>query len=106
MQRERFQRFAKSILGWEDFALGFPLELVVERDGVRVLYGQKPLANAQVAAISRDGRQLSARTDGSGRARLELGRGVWLIKAVHVLPAPKGADYDWDSLWASVTLER
>ena len=24
---------------------------------------------------------------------------------MHVLPAPEGADYDWDSLWAPVTLE-
>lgn len=104
-QRERFQRFAKSILGVHDAILGFPFELVVEGDAVIVLYHRKPLANAHVAAISRDGRRLSARSDREGRATLALGKGVWLIKSVHVLPAPKGADYDWDSLRASVTLE-
>lgn len=105
VQRERFQRFAKSILGDRDAVLGFPFELVVEGDAVLALYRQEPLANAYVAAISRDGRRLAARTDRDGRAALALGEGVWLIKSVHVLPAPNGADYDWDSLWASVTLE-
>jgi uncharacterized GH25 family protein len=106
-QRERFQRFAKSILGSDDVEpLGFPFELVVEGNVVRVLYEQKPLANAYVAAISRDGRRLAARTDGEGRVTFDLGRGVWLIKSVHLLTAPKDASYDWDSLWASVTLLR
>lgn len=105
-QRERFQRFAKSIVGTGDISMGFPFEILLEGNIVRVLYEQKPLANTHVAALSRDGRRLSARTDHAGRATLNLGKGVWLIKTVHVLPAPKGADYDWDSLWASVTLER
>lgn len=107
-QRESFQRFAKTILGGPDAAapLGWPFELVVEGDSVRVLYQQKPLANAFVAAISRDGRRLSARTAPDGRATLNLGKGVWLLKSVHVRPAPKGADHDWESLWGSVTLSR
>lgn len=107
VQRERFQRFAKSVLGGDVAEpFGWEYELVVEGDAVRVLYDQKPLPNAHVAALSRDGRRLSARTDREGRAKFDLGKGVWLIKSVHVLPAPKGADYDWTSLWASVTLER
>ena len=107
VQRERFQRFAKSILGGSDAApLGFRYELVVEGDSVRVLYENEPLASAHVAALSRDGRRLAARTGRDGRATLKLGTGVWLVKSVHVLPASEGADYDWDSLWASVTLER
>jgi len=105
-QRERFQRFAKSLLGSEDATLGFPFELVVEGNTVRVLYEQKPLSNVHVAALSRDGKHLAARTDREGRVTFDLGRGVWLIKSVHLLSAPKGADYDWESLWASVTLER
>jgi hypothetical protein len=106
-QRERFQRFAKSILGPGDdpSPLGFPFELVVSGETVRVLYEQKPLANAYVSAISRDGRRLAGRTDREGRVTLALGKGVWLIKSVHLLPAPKGSDYDWHSLWASVTFE-
>lgn len=106
-QRERFQRFAKSIVGSGDaIALGFPFELVLEGNVVRVLHQQKPLANVHVAALSRDGRRLAARTDREGRVTFDLGDGVWLIKSVHLLPAPKGADYEWESLWASLTLER
>jgi uncharacterized GH25 family protein len=110
-QKERFQRFAKSIVQVGaatpvDAVLGFPFELVPDAGGVRVLYDQKPLANAHVAAISRDGKRLTARSDRNGHATLPLGKGVWLIKSVYVQPAPKGADYHWDSLWASVTLER
>ena len=101
VQRERFQRFAKSVLGGDAAEpLGWPFELVVAGDVVRVLYEQKPLANAYVAALARDGRRFAARTDRDGRVTFDLGRGVWLIKSVHVLPAPEGADYDWDSLRA------
>jgi hypothetical protein len=107
VQRERFQRFAKSVLGGDVAEpLGWAFELVVDGNVVRVLYGQKPLANVHVAALSRDGRRLAARTDASGLVTLDLRKGVWLIKSVHVLPAPEGADYDWDSLWGSVTLLR
>lgn len=107
VQKEHFQRFAKSIVGIGDAGpLGFPFEIVLEGNVVRVLYEQKPLANAQVAALSRDGRRLSARTDREGRVTFDLGKGVWLIKCVHVLAARKGADHEWDSLWASLTLER
>lgn len=111
-QRERFQRFAKSIVQVGDTqtrppAFGFLFELVPDDgDVVSVLYQQKPLPGTLVAAISRDGRRVTARSDANGNATLKLGKGVWLIKSVHVLRAPAGADYDWDSLWASVTLER
>lgn len=111
-QRERFQRFAKSIVHVGDRhtrapAFGFLFELVPdEGDVVRVLYQQRPLPGTLVAAISSDGRRVSARSDAGGNATLKLDKGVWLIKSVHVLPAAPGSDYDWDSLWASVTLER
>lgn len=104
-QREHFQRFAKSVLGGTDApALGWPFELVVEGNVVRALYQQKPLANAQVAARSRDGQHVVARTDGNGAVQLDLGKGVWLITCVHLVPAR--GDHDWESLWGSVTLER
>lgn len=108
VQRERFHRFAKSQIGDAKVApFGFRYEIVAVSDHVfRVLFEGKPLAGAFVAALSRDGRRMSARSDANGLVTLELGKGVWLIKSVHVLPAPEGADYDWDSLWASLTLER
>ena len=110
-QKERFQRFAKSIVQVGAVrtnvpAFGFPFELLLDGDVVRVMYENKPLPNAHVAALSREGKKVSARTDAQGRATLKLGRGVWLIKCVHVTPAPQGADYDWDSYWGSITLER
>ena len=76
-QREQFSRFAKTALGGSDVpALGWPFELVVEGDVVRALYQQKPLKNAQVAARSRDGRSLVARTDANGAVKFDLGKGV------------------------------
>ncbi len=51
-------------------------------------------------------RRLSARSDRSGRALFALtAGGVWLVKAVHMVPAPAGSGADWESLWASLTLE-
>jgi hypothetical protein len=114
-QRERYQRFAKAFVEIGGPArdartsvpsFGFPFELMLDGDVVRVMYENKPLPGAHVAAISRDGKRLSGRSDANGEATLKLGKGVWLIKSVHVVPAPGGADYDWDSLWASITLER
>ena len=31
--------------------------------------------------------------------------GVWLVKAVHMVPAPAASGADWESLWASLTFE-
>jgi hypothetical protein len=30
---------------------------------------------------------------------------MWLIKAVHMVPAPAGARADWASFWASLTFD-
>lgn len=76
-----------------------PLELLLLLDG-------KPLEGALVTAMHRDGKQrLTAHTDSAGKVTLDLGRGVWLLKNTQVIPAD-GADRDWDSYWASLTLER
>jgi hypothetical protein len=49
---------------------------------------------------------LSARTNASGRVAFDLApAGVWLVKAVHMVPAPPASGADWESLWASLTLE-
>ena len=29
--------------------------------------------------------------------------GMWLIKAVHMVPAATGSSADWESFWASLT---
>ncbi|HEX5719080.1 MAG TPA: DUF4198 domain-containing protein, partial [Thermoanaerobaculia bacterium] len=98
-----------------DRELGLELELIPERDPyalkpgealpVRLLYRGKPLDGALVVAIAPPDARVSARTAG-GRVSLALDRpGLWLIKAVHMIPAPEGSGAEWESLWASLTFE-
>jgi uncharacterized GH25 family protein len=123
--REFFSRCAKSLVAsgspaktQGDRPLGFTLELVAERNPyalnagqelpVRLIYQNRPLAGALVVAMNRlrPGEKLTARTDEAGRARFTLQQeGMWLIKAVHMVEAPAGADADWVSYWASMTFE-
>ena len=123
--REIFSRCAKSLVlsgptsGTQaDRPLGFTLELVAERnpyaiaDGqdlpFRLTYENRPLPGALVVAINRlnPTEKLTARTDKDGRVRFKLKQGgMWLVKAVHMVPAPAGANADWRSYWASLTFE-
>ena len=125
--KEIYSRCAKALLdaggagtAGFDRALGFRLELTPEASPkklppnaggsipVRLLYEGKPLAEALVVAMNRDepDKRLSARTDKAGRVVLALPRGgVWLVKAVHMVPAPAESGADWESLWASLTFE-
>ncbi|HYI08994.1 MAG TPA: DUF4198 domain-containing protein [Thermoanaerobaculia bacterium] len=112
VQRERFQRFAKAILNTPtplvEKPFGWRFELVPDASLSRfqVLYEGKPLQDVQVVALSPSGKEMTARTDAEGRVQWQLATGVWLVKAVHLIAAPKDADYDWESLWGSVTFER
>lgn len=121
--KEVFSRCAKALLAVGppekkgfDRVLGLPLELVPEANpaglrpgavlSVRLLYQGKPLAGALVVGIPRDGpeEKVAARSDAQGRVRLRLPRGGdWLVKAVHMVPAPREAGADWESFWASLT---
>jgi uncharacterized GH25 family protein len=123
--RELFSRCAKSLLlsgpvqaGLADRALGLPIELVAERNPYalragqeflfRLTYENRALPNALVVAINRQdpSGKLSARSDAEGRVRFRLPRtGMWLIKAVHMVPAPPGSGAEWASFWASLTFE-
>ena len=126
--RELFSRCAKSLLlsgaanekseKQGDRQLGFTLELVAERNPysirsgedlpVRLTYQNRPLPGAFVVAINRlnPAERLSARTDADGRVRLRVrSDGMWMIKAVHMIPAPAGSGADWASYWASLTFE-
>lgn len=110
-QRERFYRFAKSIVEVGDRSsmpapFGWRFELVPTSAGFQLLFEGEPLSGALVTAISAAGKRLTARTGADGTVSFDLGKGVWLLKSTHVLPAPKGSDHDWESLWASLTLER
>ena len=123
--REVFSRCAKSLLSaggggrsGYDRNVGLTLELIPERNPyalkvgeelpVRLLYEGRPLQGALVAALpyAAPEEKLSQRTDRGGRVRLRLPReGAWLVKAVHMAPAPPEAGADWQSLWASLTFE-
>lgn len=123
--RELFTRCARTLvlLGRPDAAqrdqpLHFILELVAEgnpyamRAGQRVpfrlTYNGAPLPHALVVAINQREPQarISARSDADGRVRLALDKpGAWLIKAVHMTPAPAGSDSEWASYWASLTFD-
>lgn len=109
---------AAATLTGHDRNLGFTLELLSEKNPyaaragdefpVRLLYEGKPLEGALVVALNRNepDKKLSARTDKDGRVTLRLPRaGAWLVKAVHMVPAPRDADADWESFWASLTFE-
>jgi uncharacterized GH25 family protein len=121
--REVFSRCAKSLLavgGRGDPAFvkptGLTLELTPEVDPytlapgarltVRLLYRGRPLAGAMVMALDAVDAQTpqQVRSDAQGRATFTLPRaGPWLIKAVHMIPAPGDAGADWESFWASLT---
>jgi uncharacterized GH25 family protein len=124
--KEIFSRCAKALVtvgngpaeGF-DRVLGLPLELVPEASPaglpaggelpVLLLFRGKPLAGALVVAVPREAPadKISARTDADGRVRLRLDRmGQWLVKAVHMEPAPAESGADWESFWASLTLQR
>ena len=101
-----------------DRVLGLTLELVAESMPVvtppgaswpvRLLLDGKPLAGALVMALrhAEPSRRIEQRSDADGRVRLPLdGAGRWLVKAVHMRPAPADSGADWQSLWASLTFE-
>jgi uncharacterized GH25 family protein len=122
---EVYSRCAKSLIAVGgtgnsgfDRALGFTVEIVAESNPVklhagdsmrvRVLHEGEPLAGALVKAIALDDpdNTLSARSGKDGRVAIRLARkGVWLVKTVHMVPAPKETGADWESLWASLTFE-
>jgi len=75
---------------------------------VRLMYQSQPLPGALVVAINQanPAEKLGARSYKDGRVRFRLPRaGVWLVKAVHMIPAPEQAHADWESFWASLTFD-
>jgi uncharacterized GH25 family protein len=126
---ESFARCAKSLLltgaageTQSDRRLGFPLELVAERNPyalgadadlpVRLTFEDRPLAGALVVAMSKSNgaEKQAVRTDADGRVHLSLkpqqqAGGMWLIKAVHMVAAPADSGAEWLSYWASLTFE-
>jgi hypothetical protein len=97
----------------KDQTLGLRLELIAEKitpgkpSTFRLLYEGQPLEGALVVAISKDApmQKLTARSNKTGRVTLTLPGGVWLLKAVHMIPAARETGAEWESLWASTTFE-
>ena len=121
--REQFFRYAKTLLRTGDakpapiaHLPGFRYDIVPESNPwsaqplrVRILFDGKPAPNMLVSAVHRDdaNARVQSRTDARGRVTLNLPKdGVWLIKSVYMIEAPKGSGADWESLWASLTFER
>ena len=118
--KETYSRCAKSLLiagpassgSAPDRAFGLPLELVAESDpyagkmgefAVKLFYRGTVLPGALITAFHKAApdRRLEGRTDAAGRARLALDRkGIWLLNAVHLLPAAKKSGAQWETLWA------
>ena len=123
--REQFIRCAKSLVragstGGQpaDRALGLTLELVTEADPsslppgqelpVRLAYMGRPLAGVRVVAVNQRNPwdRLTAVSDQDGRVRFRLTEGgTWMVRAVHMVPAPAKAPADWVSYWASITFD-
>jgi uncharacterized GH25 family protein len=123
--KEIFTRCAKTLVhvgggapGDRDRVLGCRAELVAEASpyalqpgralGVRLTFDGRPLEGALIVAMPRKNAAatISARSDREGRVRFTLpSSGVWMIKTVHMVPAPAGANADWASYWASLTFE-
>ncbi len=123
--REAFSRCAKALIQVgpvdariPDRLLGFRLELLAELNPytlkagdelpVRLVFDGKPLAGALVVFMNRDDpdHPLSGRTDENGRVASVLPTGgLWMVKTVHMVRAPRDLDADWESLWASLTFE-
>src|SRR5439155_9586831 len=106
------------VTGVQTCALPISLELVAERNPyairvgqdlpVRLTYEKRPLAGALVVAMNRlnPSEKQAARTDNDGRVRFRLRPGgMWLVKAVHMVPAHAGTNAEWASFWASLTFE-
>ena len=119
--RELYSRCAKALvqaggISGPDRRLGMELELVLQarpdslRPGMplQLLFRDQPLAGALVTctSIDPDWTHHSARTDSQGQVQIPLRHlGPQLCKSVHMTPADNDLEADWQSFWASLTLE-
>ena len=120
---ENYSRCAKALVmngtaaTAADRVLGFRIELVAEKSPYtdkgpipfHLLYENRPLGGALVVAFNKAAPldKLKARTDPDGRVIFDIKRrGTWLVTAVHMIPAPRGTDAQWESIWASLSFER
>ena len=128
--REAYSRCAKTLLwveGGEPPAagngiharpVGTTLELVPDTNPygmkapatltVKLIYQGQPVPGALVMALNRKAPDEIQRVESGpdGSAEFQLYRsGVWMVKAVHMVPAGLLEREDWRSYWASLTFE-
>jgi uncharacterized GH25 family protein len=128
--KEAYSRCAKTLLwvkggqppaagaGLHARPVGMTLELLPETDPydmkapatltVKLIYQAQPVPGAVVMALNRNAPDEVQRVESGpdGRAEFQLQRGgVWMVKAVHMVPAAAAAPEDWRSYWASLTFE-
>jgi uncharacterized GH25 family protein len=75
---------------------------------VKLLYQGRSMAGIRVVAVNQRNPfdRMTGTTDTGGRVRLRLPMsGTWMVRAVHMVPAPAGSNADWSSFWASLTFE-
>jgi hypothetical protein len=98
--------------------VGLELEIVPDGDlcaarpgkdlGFRLLFRGQPAAGVMMMALDQKnpGEPIKVRTDTRGRFRFRLPRaGFWLVKGVAMERSTSDANADWQSRWASLTLE-
>lgn len=123
---ERYTKFAKALVQAGEGgplvfsrAVGHAIEFVPLDDpfalrpgdefAARLLFRGEPLAGAVVfagRAGAGAGPTAQATTDAEGVARFPLYvPGRWYLKAIHMLRAPEGSGFDYESWWATLTFE-
>ena len=128
--KEAYSRCAKALLwvgdgppaeggvAFHNKPVGLTLELLPETNPyrlrapasltVQLLYEGQPVPGASVMALNKSAPNEVQRVQSGpdGRADFALRRGgLWLVKAVHMVPAAVTAPEDWRSYWASLTFD-
>ena len=128
--REAYSRCAKTLLwveggqspaagaGLHNTPVGMTLELLPEANPyamkapatltVKLLYQGQPVAGALIMAMSKSAPQEVQRVESGadGGAEFQMPRGgLWMVKAVHMVPGAAAKREDWRSYWASLTFE-
>lgn len=118
--REVYSRCAKSLIDADgdglpaDRALGLPYEILLLPDSfdgtirAQLLDRGEPLEGAVVVAVLQDDPSALTEhvTDENGRVEFPNTRpGVWMLTSIHMSRLPDRHDADWESHWASLTLQ-
>lgn len=123
----RYAKYAKAVIEVGTAAprafarrAGHPLEFVPVTDPstaavggtvrFRLIFDGAPLARARGhASVAESGdagkayHDVPFETDASGEFAVSLhGRGLWNVRALHIVPVPAGSGADWDVHWATL----